>query len=229
MNLNHLVFSPELVAAVEKEAGNDGSLVKSVFYCINKIKDTTGPSKSGFAATAAKLRQMNLVAKAIDVIDGKGRVRSLQGQGWGPFVSHLVALAGLLEHGNPLRASRRVADEAAAKNDVLRHGLWARAKLNARTEGKEEPKLDDVVLKDIANFALLKKHETYFEDNVETAKEVVNELLTMIAEGINEDESPRVSELKLKLRFEPGYLTEKVRNEMQRGLRAAEAEDDWLA
>ena len=228
MDLRDLVASPELVAAVDKEVGNQAVLVKSVFYCINKIGDNNGPSRSGFAATAAKLRKMDLVAKAVDVVEGKGRVRSLQGQGWGPYVAHVLALAGLLEHGNPLRASRQVADEAAAKNDELRHGLWSRAKIAARAEGAPEPKLQDIELKDISNCAKLTKHAGYFEDHLESTKDVVHELLKMLSDSIDKEEAPRVAELKSKLRFEPGYLTQAVRDEMQRGLRAAEADDDWL-
>ena len=228
MNFDQVVSAPELVAAVDEEAGKDAVLVKTVFYLINRLADSTGPSRSGFAATAARLRGMDIAAMAAKVIDGKGRVRSLRGQGWGPYVAHVVALAALLEHSDPLRASRRVADEAATKNEVFRAGIWARAKIDAHADGKEEPKLEDIEFKDISNFELLSKRATYFEDNAEKTKEVVNDLLKRIANGVDKEDAPRVQDVGSNLEFEPKYIPEAKRNERERGLRAADAEDDWL-
>lgn len=235
MDLAAIADGLELKATVEALVATDREYVEHVYYLVNRIRDCNPPPVAnweGDTGGAAKLRAALLLPAAVRVAEGKaaGWVPTLNSKGWVAFAAHLIALDALLRHGDPLRASRRLAERAGEDNDALHHGKWQRAKRDAEADGKEAPELKDVPRKDLKNEARLQRNVEYFETHLEATGETVGEMLQVLDRCVDDLAKPReVRQLKNRLVFQPRYITEADRRDVDRRLRAAEAEDDWLA
>tara|TARA_Y100000748_G_scaffold240810_1_gene204992 strand:+ start:59 stop:823 length:765 start_codon:yes stop_codon:yes gene_type:complete len=251
MHLTAIADALELKNTVEVLAATDREFVEHCFYLTNRLRDCLLPAVAnweGDTGGAAKMRAASLLPAAVRAAEGKaaGWIPSLNSKGWVAFAAHLIALGALLRHGDPLCASRRLAEKAAEANDAFHHGAWQRAKRAAESEGEGQgegegegegqgqardlPKLADVPRKDLHNEARLRQYLAYWETHLEAARETVEEMLDVLGGCVDSLEKPRkLREHKDRLFFQPGYLTEAARRDMERDLRAADAEDDWLA
>ena len=235
MALTDVANSLELKNAIEELAANDRAFVEHYRHLVSLLKDCYLPSFGNWAGQtggASKILAPELLPHAVRVAEGRaaGCVLSLDSKGWATFAAHLIALDALLRNGDPLKASRRLADAAAADNDSFHYSMFQREKRDAEAKGEPLPTLQDVPRQDLKDEVGNLKDVAYFEAHLDAARETVAKMIDVLDDCVGNLKKPHeVRELKDTLVFPPHYTPKAERKEAERKNRAKEAEDDWLA